>query len=91
LLKVHDAWLPTAAGEPLFPPEATAGVVCIVRDPRDVAVSLAHHLAVPIDAAIAMMADPDAQLARVERGLPLQLRQRLSTWSGHVEGWLDRS
>lgn len=89
LRKVHDAWTRTASGEPLFPLEVTAGAVYLVRDPRDVAVSLAHHHSTSIDATIAFMSDPDATLARgIHYGSP-QLRQRLLSWSGHVRSWLD--
>lgn len=89
LRKVHDAWNLTAAGEPLFPPAVTLGTVCIVRDPRDVAVSLADHLGKTPDEAIALMADPEATLARHGRRGKTQLPQRLLTWSAHVESWLD--
>ena len=41
--KVHDALHDTAAGEPLFPADVSAGAVCLVRNPLDVAVSLAFH------------------------------------------------
>ena len=53
--KTHDAYRRTPAGEPLFPTAATFGAVCVVRDPRAVAVSLANHLAEPIDKAITRM------------------------------------
>jgi hypothetical protein len=89
-LKVHDAWTHTTAGEPLFPPRVTAGAVYIVRDPRDVAVSLAHHIGRDVDHAIAMMADPGARFGQAgDHRYNLQLRQRLRSWSGHVTSWLD--
>lgn len=85
--RVHDAWLRTPQGEPLFPSAATACSIYIVRDPRDVAVSLAHYLGLTPDRAIALMANPAAVLSRGPgRGSP-QLPIRLSSWSGHVESW----
>jgi aryl sulfotransferase len=86
--KVHDAYHLTPAGEPLFPAAATRGAVYIVRDPRAVAVSFAHHTAQPIDAAIARMENPDATVASPSNRLSDHLRQRLLRWSGHVESWL---
>lgn len=83
--KVHDACRLTAAGEPLFSPAVTRQTVYIVRDPRDVAVSLAHHTGRSIDQAIALMADPQATFGLADRR---QLRQVLTDWSGHVESWL---
>ena len=88
--KVHDALGRTCAGEPLFPPRVTLGSVYIVRDPRDVVVSLAHHNGTSIDRAVALMADPAATLSANITSGKWQLRQRLSTWSGHVESWLNQ-
>ncbi len=59
LLKIHDRWCTTPSGVPLFPPEVTSGCVHVVRDPRDVCLSLAAHNGTDIDRAIAQMADPD--------------------------------
>lgn len=87
--KVHDAWTLTADGEPLFSPAVTLATICVVRDPRDIAPSLAAHLGIPIDAAIAFMARPAATLASGRRRDTSQLPQRLLTWSAHVESWLD--
>jgi aryl sulfotransferase len=88
-VKIHDAYLPTPADEPLVPLSATRAVLYIVRNPLDVAVSLAFHEAVDFDAAIAQMADPAFAFSNSAARLPQQLRQRLSTWSGHVESWID--
>lgn len=87
--KVHEAFIRTPTGEPLFPPDATAGAVYLARDPRDVAVSLASHMGTSLDATISFMNDPDASLARPGRSLSRQLHQPLTTWSRHVVGWLD--
>lgn len=62
-----------------------AGARCalyLVRDPRDVAISLAHHLSVPIDVAIAQMTDPEAC-----SGGGRQLRYPIGDWGRHVSGW----
>lgn len=85
--KVHDARILTPKGEPLFPPEVTLGALYIVRDPRDVAVSLAHQTGRSLDAAIAILDNPEARMGG--RADTLQLAQPLSTWSAHVESWLD--
>lgn len=84
----HDAYHLTPAGEPLFPAAATRGAVYVVRDPRAVAVSMAHYMAQPIDEAIAHMNNPDALSGGSTRRLSSHLRQRLLRWSDHVESWL---
>ena len=85
--KAHDCYHLTPAGEPLFPATATRGAVYIVRDPRAVAGSLAHHTGKPIDAAIAHMADA-ASFSSSDDRLHQQLHQHLGSWSSHVLSWL---
>jgi aryl sulfotransferase len=87
--KAHDCYDLTPAGEPLFPAKATRGAVYALRDPRAVAVSLAHHTGQTIDAEIARMADANATFSNSQNRLERQLQQRLQTWSNHVQSWLD--
>ncbi len=88
--KVHDCFYsPGQDLDPPFPPEAPVSVTYIVRDPRDIAVSLANHFDKSIDEAIACMQDRELRLARAGPKLKPQLSQYLSTWSDHVESWLD--
>jgi len=89
LRKVHDAWGLNPAGKALFPPEVTLGALHIVRDPRDVAVSLAHHMNRTIDHAILRMASPTDQMELGKKRIPHQLPQHLDTWSGHTESWMS--
>jgi hypothetical protein len=88
-IKVHDANVRTADGEPLLPPEATAGAIYFVRNPLDVAVSFANHSGHSLDRTIEHMANAGHSFCSAVRGLPNQLRQRLLTWSGHVTSWID--
>lgn len=90
LWKTHEACGATADGTPIFPASATAGVVYIVRDPRDVAISLANHVGASIDAAIAQMGETGRTVSKATRSLPLQLEQHVGSWSENVESWLDR-
>ena len=89
-VKVHDACLRVAPGTWLFPAAATAGSVCIVRNPLDVAVSFAHHNGGSIDDAIALMNRP-SELARQCTGMTPQLPQPMLTWSGHVWSWVRQA
>lgn len=86
--KVHDAWGMAPSGQPLFPPQFTLGSVYVVRDPRDVAVSLAHHHGQDVDQAIDVMARPAATANRT-RPYPGHAEQKIGTWSHHVASWLD--
>jgi aryl sulfotransferase len=86
--KTHDAYQLTPGGEPLFPAAATAGAVYVVRDPRPVAVSMAHYTADPLDQVIAHMDDREAISGGSTKRLSNHLRQYLLRWSEHVESWL---
>ena len=87
-VKVHDACLRTSAGL-LFPRVATAGVIYLVRNPLDVAVSWAHHEQWSIGRTVAEMNRPAADLRARSGGIAPGLPQPLLTWSGHVTSWLD--
>jgi hypothetical protein len=89
MLKVHDAWTLTASGVPLFPPAVTRGALYLVRDPRDVAVSNAHHESISFDRQIERMAMADYRATVSVTALRRQVPQRFLSWSGHVESWLD--
>lgn len=89
LLKVHDAYTQTPYGYPLFPPAATAGVLYLVRNPLDVAVSLSHHGGNALARVVKSMGKPDAGLVATHDALPGQLHQKLLSWSQHVASWLD--
>lgn len=86
-LKTHDARLQLPGGEWTVPPDITRGAIYLVRDPRDVAPSLAGHLGYELDRAIDFMARP-GRMAQTRRALPPQLPQVWSDWSGSVESWL---
>ncbi|MBO9712354.1 sulfotransferase domain-containing protein [Sphingomonas sp.] len=89
--KVHDAWTRAPDGRPLFDADVTHAAIYLVRDPRDIAVSWSRFAGVGIDRAVAMLADPGAELSSNARAARLQLRQRLKSWSRHVTSWLDES
>ncbi|GAB6039432.1 sulfotransferase domain-containing protein [Endothiovibrio diazotrophicus] len=90
--KVHERWARSLGGRTIFPPEAGNRGIYLVRDPRDVACSLANHLGYSLDATIDFMEDPDAGLAVTDncRGSG-QIVQRLGVWSDHVTSWLDQT
>jgi hypothetical protein len=64
--------------------KATIGVIYIVRDPRDVAISAADHYGLTLDQAIEMMADKKAR----GRGTPgTTVHELMGSWSDHVRSW----
>lgn len=91
VLKVHDAWSLTDRGEPLFPPDVTAGVIYVLRNPLDVAPSAADHWGLDIAATVERMCDPEDPLSGEGRELANHVPQWIGGWSEHVTSWLDRS
>lgn len=80
-VKTHSA-RGSYKGHEMIPAAISAGAVYVVRDPRDVAVSLARHLNVPIDKAIRTMNTRHTSLIG-DGGLI----QYASDWSAHVGSW----
>jgi aryl sulfotransferase len=91
-VKVHDAYTLTPMGEPLLAGERGAdGAIVIVRDPRDVAPSLANHNRSSIDDAIKFMNDEHSGFCTKTTRQHSQLRQKLPGWSRHIASWLDQT
>lgn len=86
-VKVHDAYRCTDTGEPIFPQEATKTAVYIIRNPLDIAASMANHLSITLDKSIAYMADEQYALARSGSKLHRQLPQFMGSWHSHVQSW----
>jgi hypothetical protein len=87
--KIHDAYTHTASGEPLVSRMATLGALYIVRNPLDVAPSYANHNQSSIDQAIAHMGDSQNAMSKSRKNLPSQVRQKLLSWTQHVQSWVD--
>jgi hypothetical protein len=86
-VKVHDANLTVAGGRRLFPASATGCAVHLVRNPLDVAVSLAFHQGhVDYDRTVGQLNDRGRVIAGNRR---TQLRQTLLDWSAHARSWTD--
>jgi hypothetical protein len=88
LMKVHDAFTRGPDG-PLFSASALARAVYIVRNPLDVAVSLASHSSISIDEAISRVCEGH-RFASTGHRLHEQLEQELLSWSAHVTSWVDQ-
>ncbi len=89
VMKIHDAFTLNSKGEPLVSPKATRKALYLIRNPLDVAVSYAHHVACHIDTAIEHMADETHFFNQSKKRINNQFRQRLLSWSRHVESWVD--
>lgn len=86
--KIHDGLHSGPGGAPIVPVEATRGAIYIVRDPREVAVSFAHHMGTDVERAVKTLGRTTASEGSA-KFLHSQFPQALGTWSEHVCGWLD--
>jgi hypothetical protein len=87
--KTHDGLYPGPEGEPVISVEATRAAVYMIRDPRDVAVSLAHHDGRDLEWVVDHLDDPSATRTGTPGALEYQVAQRTGTWSDHVRSWVD--
>jgi aryl sulfotransferase len=86
-IKTHEVFADPRDGRARFCPHATRCVLYVVRDPRDIAISLAHHRGDGIEAAIAFINDSRAMLNGPTSGA--HMAQLLCDWSTHVKSWAD--
>src|ERR1700722_2653406 len=90
-MKAHDAYTLTSKGEPLLGKGVARAAVYLVRDPREVSLSLAFHNNTTVDEAIKLINGTDSTLGvRGNYGLASQLRQKLLGWSQHVLSWTEQ-
>lgn len=85
-LKIHDAYC-TPDESPVIPREHCFGIVYLVRNPLDVAISFAHHINFSIDQAIEFMGEKKFNFFESNQKATPQVRQLLSSWSLHVKSW----
>ncbi len=74
-------------GVPVINPAVVGGIVYIIRNPLDVAVSFAKHMNLSIDKAITTMARSRATMPEDQD----QVREIIGSWSEHVATWTTPS
>jgi len=84
--KTHNA-LVIDRGQSIINFAVTSGAIYIVRNPLDVAISLAHHIGKSIDHAISVMATHDVETPINET----RVHEVWGSWSQHVDSWTRKS
>lgn len=87
--KIHDAYTYLHDATPLIPLEGCLGAIYFIRNPLDVAISLANHASCSIDKAIHDMGDKTFVFCENNKRQFNQLRQKLLSWSLHVKSWTE--
>ena len=83
LVKTHNALI-AYDDVSTITPEVTAGAIYILRNPLDVAISCAHHMAVSIDDAVNALCNPENYTVTANRSV----FQILGTWQDHAFSWV---
>lgn len=81
-VKTHNANT-QAFGAELIPPQLTHAAVYILRNPLDVALSVARHFGTSHEQAVASMGRSDHVIGSTDK----QVTQYLGSWSDHVSSW----
>ncbi len=89
--KIHDGLFNGPTGEPIVSVKATRAALYVIRDPRDVAISMASHAHRTLAWAVERMGRRGASVSSSNSSLSDQLCQRLGSWSEHVLSWVDHS
>lgn len=87
-IKLHDAYRRLPDGSPVLGRPARAALY-ILRDPRDVAVSLAFHTGKPIATVVRQIVSDRTHMGG-DKPRHEQLPQPLLDWSGHVRSWIGQ-
>jgi hypothetical protein len=82
MIKTHHC-LVNDRGHPVINTKVTAGAVYIVRNPLDVAISLANHISGTIDDAIDMMSARGTETLVSDKSV----YEVYGSWSQHVDSW----
>lgn len=85
-MKTHHA-LTHQLGVEMIPQALSEGAVYLVRDPRDLVISYAHHFGVDVDLAIQHIACEQNMV--FDEKMPV-LFHGIGSWSQHVKGWMER-
>jgi hypothetical protein len=88
-IKVHDAIThDTSDGKRNIPEGVTRATIYLVRDPRDVALSLANHNGKEVEQVTRrLLCNPQGALVKNDQGNS-QFKQPLMSWAEHFASWL---
>ena len=75
----------------MFPVNVTKAAIYFIRNPFDVTLSFANHLAVGAEPTAEKICDNNFIIAASKKKFNPQVRQRLLSWSEHVKSWTLQS
>jgi aryl sulfotransferase len=91
LQKIHDGLYSGAHGGMIVSATATRCAIYLVRDPRDVAVSYAHHNDRDVRWGVEQICSATARIGPRPDDIVAHFPQRIGDWTSHVQAWVDRA
>ena len=89
--KVHDSFFTKSNNkQPIVNCKNCSGVVYILRNPLDVAVSMSYFFKWEIDYCVNFLLDDNAALCSSRKRQTMQVRQFLGNWAHHVNSWTNQ-
>lgn len=86
-IKIHDSFKLNTLQQPILPIDVTGGIIHILRNPLDIAVSLSSHLGCSFDKSVRILANKKYSFySSSDRGYD-QLQQYLGSWTTHTKSW----
>lgn len=90
-IKTHLNFEPIPGDPSVFDGPYSRRAIFIVRNPLSIAASLAHHMRLDIDGAIAAMNNAEYGLAAELVRVTTQMPQRIGDWNSYTLAWLDQT
>jgi len=89
IIKIHDYFGYDKIGNCLVPEDVSLCAIYFIRNPLDIAGSLANHFNCTIDEAVKILNNDQAYMVPQKNNFNIQnqLPQLLSDWSSHVRSW----
>ncbi len=84
-IKTHNGNLRSPETPPYIPIDLTTRAIYIVRDPRDVALSMSRYMDIPIETVVANIANNEYGVGDLT-----DIPQHTASWTLHVESWMDQ-
>lgn len=88
--KTHDAYRFNRDGAPIHGSAPRQAALYLVRDPRDIAISLATFWNWSRERTVAFMNNPEGDLQGIPRHFSRQIFQKTLDWSAHIASWLEQ-
>jgi aryl sulfotransferase len=90
-VKTHDNYRLNHDNEPIFGRDPTMRALYVVRDPRDVAVSLAHHYGCTLDKGVMYLNESSASIGPQIKRYVNRFDDVLCNWTEHARSWLEQT